>query len=224
MQTSKLQDVTFGERVSALSRNQRDAFEHACDAVEESLVGSPDDLKPCFAAIPATSPLRELVLVNLGRCWLEGIGMSVESKRSVADFLILCPEIGPFDWAVEELNAYEECLVGECRRGPGETLSGCVSGDDSSVGSKKNAKERPPKNFSLPPGYKLIKQFSRSGMGLVFLVNNENLNRPEVIKTIKAEYFTDSELLKRFRSEALKRVHSQKGVTQSGIDDSISSF
>jgi hypothetical protein len=157
-------------------------------------------------------PERMTLLIELVHIDLE-YRLKAGSPARVEDYLGAFPELAGYDEAVLDLLVEEYRL----RRDRGEAMqigeyeqrfpeqaerirTRLVSEADTSTGEGPS---RPgPKPLPVIPGYEILHEIGRGGMGIIYHARDPKLDRPVAIKFLPDEYARDSDHLRRFLHEA----------------------
>jgi serine/threonine protein kinase len=174
-------------QVGDLTDDQRREYEAVCERLED-LVERPDvSLSVLLSEVRSEPPVRNLVLIHLGKLWLESERKSGRSP-DLSAFLDSVPQLQRLDSARSQLAAWVS--------GMAETVSQPTSDSLDFRGHK----------FHLPDEYELIDrlQDNPSGMSLVLLVRNRRLGRKEVLKAINPVRRGEARAVRRFLDEPMR--------------------
>ena len=151
-------------------------FEKGCQ------IGAPPDIEPFLARVPEVARqrlARELVALDV---YYRGGG---EASTPIADYQRRFPHLE---------RAWLEALAGESTRSPGDTALTTPPSLTLSVG------ERP--TPATPPGFALLDEVGRGGMGVVYRANDLALGREVAIKLLQDRFPADGPAAQRFLGEA----------------------
>jgi hypothetical protein len=83
------------------------------------------------------------------------------------------------------------------------------------LGSFPAGSAPPPAGPAAPPGYRVVRLLGRGGMGDVYLVHNETMDRPEVLKVVQPALLAQPEFRERFQQEVRNaaKLHHPNIVT-----------
>jgi predicted ATPase/tRNA A-37 threonylcarbamoyl transferase component Bud32 len=193
--------------------SQIEAFEHAC---QKGLLPNIDDY------LRGETSERDALLVELAHVDLEfrlkaGESARVEAyldryprlahdRRTVLDLLETEFELrrrSETDLGLEEYTARFPEFVAELRRRMMRN-STCAAGQNSTIEVKSSRPQLP-----AVPGYEIIKEIGRGGMGVIYKARQARLKRHVALKFLPTEVVREQALLDRFVREA---------VTASGLN------
>jgi serine/threonine protein kinase len=184
--------VDYGRQLRDLSDDQRREYEAACERLEERLQQPGVPLSVLLSEVRSAPPVRGLILIHLGKLWLES---ERDNGRTpdLGAFLREVPELQPLDSARSELEDWARRLA--------ETKGHSSSSSLDFRGHK----------FHLPEEYELIDrlQDNPSGMSLVLLVRNKRLGRKEVLKAFNPVRLGEARAVRRFLDEPMKASQTQ---------------
>ena len=173
-------------KLENLSDADRREYEEICERLEERFDRPDTPISELLAEAPAEPPVRDFVLIYLGKLWLD----SERERGAVPElesFLKQVPELRQLDWALSELQAWEQ----EIRR------------DLPEEGAASTSVEYRGGKFELPGKYKYLHtlQDNPHGMSLVLLVENRPMGRKEVLKAIIPSRRGEARAVRRFLDE-----------------------
>ena len=179
----KSEGDTFDSRVQQLSDRDRDLFEELCRQVERALERQPNDLDAAIRSLPTEGPVRDLLLVHAGRCWLE---RDANSGAQAAELVRDVPALSQSDWVVGEITAWLASIKAASTTKTAESTTSNNGVPKPPYRPFSGVDPEGPANFRVPAHYLLIRECRRSGMGQALVVQNMRIKRLEVLKTANA--------------------------------------
>ena len=182
----------FGNRVRNLTDKDRREYETACDRLAERLQHAEVSLPVLLSAVDAEQPVRQLILIHLGKLWLES-ERNHGRKPDPSAFLDQAPELHQVGSARSELEAWASLLA------------------EAGSQATPSLLEFHGRTFHLPDEYELLHrlQDDPARMSLVLLVQNKRLKRKEVLKAFNPVRLGDARAVRRFLDEPEKASQTQ---------------
>ena len=145
-----------------------------------------------LSAVDAEQPVRQLILIHLGKLWLES-ERDHGRKPDPSAFLDQAPELHQVGSARSELEAWASLLA------------------EAGSQATPSLLEFHGRTFHLPDEYELLHrlQDDPARMSLVLLVQNKRLKRKEVLKAFNPVRLGDARAVRRFLDEPEKASQTQ---------------
>jgi tetratricopeptide (TPR) repeat protein len=225
---SSLPGASSTDEERAANENVLERFETAwrqgaAPAIDDYLAGSHDDLPRGLGGDDGARKARRALLVELVHLDLE-FRLNAGEEQRVEGYLSRYPELAEDRSIVRDLIVAEYRLrqrrerdLGSAeylRRFPqfGAALAEWLASSTESIQAEATVPQLPPAAEPWPndlPGYRVVGELGRGGMGIVYKAVQLNLNRIVGLKMIRAGADAGPDLLARFQveAEALAGLH-----------------
>jgi serine/threonine protein kinase len=161
-------DASWSEsELRRLTENDRNRYETLCEGLELRLAGGESITDLAIGIRSESSPLRELALLNLAKCWTEDhLQQIVDGSLHLQNVL---PAITEFPQACREWQ--EWLMLEQSRR---------AEADEAPAAAPPQAGPR----SILPASHEFVRELSHTPLSWVYLVRHREVQRLEVFKAV----------------------------------------